>query len=191
MPSVHPNAWYVVMIVTGFRIGAARRNVIDSPTVRPRRMRPRASGTLPHSHTGSNTPSSEIDTRRATALRGRCRSRKPSGSHTCTTIESRMPRKTNGRLSMTTLIESVKKSCIVFDSTSPMDSGASTRIATKSSTRAMPNEKPTAARVVGVPRGAAGRTGAGGRLMRSRLRGVRVTCRRLDGGTPEDTTPAC
>ena len=35
----------------------------------------------------------------------------PAGSQTCTPIESRMPRKTKGRDSITTLIESVKKSC--------------------------------------------------------------------------------
>ncbi len=111
MPSSKPNAWWVVMITIGFTIGAAIRNVSVSGTVNPRMSRPRANGTLPHSHTGMNMPSSDSTARRAHARRGIHRSITPGGTHTCTTIESTTPSTTNGSDSISTLIASVRPSC--------------------------------------------------------------------------------
>ena len=81
MPSSKPKAWWVVMIVIGLTIGAARRKVMASGTVKPPTINPRARGTLPHSHTGRKMPNIEMQARRNTGLRGRYLIRMPSGSH--------------------------------------------------------------------------------------------------------------
>jgi hypothetical protein len=111
MPSSQPKAWWVVMIVIGLMMGAASRNVIDSETVKPLTMSPRARGTLPHSHTGRKTPMKEMTARRRNGLRGSTRMIHESGTHTCTAIDSTMPSTTKGIDSTMTLMLRVRKSC--------------------------------------------------------------------------------
>ncbi len=111
MPSSKPKAACVVRIVTGLRMGAASRNTMLSGTVKPLRTSPRASGTLPHSHTGRNMPNSEMTARLPHGFLGRMRMSQVSGIQTCTRIDSAMPSTMNGSDSMMTLVASVMRSC--------------------------------------------------------------------------------
>ena len=91
-------------------MGAANRKVMDSPTLSPFSISPRAMGTLPHSQTGISIPSSDSTIRRRTGRAGSQRNRTSGGNQTCTKIETRIPRNTKGSDSITTLMDSVKKS---------------------------------------------------------------------------------
>ena len=97
-------------MVIGFRIGAASRKVSESETVRPRVIKVRANGTFPHSQTGNATPRRDNTARRRTGVRGRSRNIRWPGTHSCTAIDTVMPRMTNGSDSMTTLMASVRAS---------------------------------------------------------------------------------
>ena len=147
MPSSKPNAWCVVMITIGLTIGAATRNASVSAGPTPLMIRPRANGTLPHSHTGMTMPTSESTARRAHAARGMMRSITPDGTHTCITIESTTPSMTNGSASISTLSEKVSSSCSLVGSGSAKMPGANTAIATRQATTAMPTAGPFQRRV--------------------------------------------
>ena len=93
------------------RIGAASKKVVDSATLKPLIIIPRATGMFPHSQTGMNVPNKEIEKRLRSGRFGsswiiRCVETKRRIA-----VETKAPRMTNGRASMTTLNVKVMKSC--------------------------------------------------------------------------------
>ena len=178
MPSLQPNAWCVVMITMGFTIGAAIRNVSVSGTENPRISRPRAKGTLPHSHTGMNMPSSDMTARRAHARRGIHRSITPGGTHTCTTIDSTTPSVTKGSDSMRTLIASVRPSCARVGRDAGNSVGATASMTNSAATTSTPSPRATPARAARD-----GGAAAGAVLVDDTLAGAGRRARRAE---PED-----
>jgi hypothetical protein len=93
------------------RIGAASKKVIDSATLNPRITNPRATGTLPHSHTGMNVPSKEIERRLSSGRFGKSWMRRCVGPKTRMTAETNAPKTTKGSASTRMLNAKVTKSC--------------------------------------------------------------------------------
>ena len=101
----------VAMMVIGLRIGAARRKLMTSAGLRPCARRLRATGTLPHSQTGSAMPTSERRMRRMNVCLGRILSNRSGGRKRRMRAETMMPMIRNGVASTMTLQVSVRKSC--------------------------------------------------------------------------------
>src|SRR6478735_8422754 len=150
MPSSKPKAWWVVMMTMGLTIGAAMRKVSVAATEKPRIRRPRANGTLPHSHTGTIMPRRESTALRVHARRGIHRSSTPGGTHTCTTIDSTTPSTTNGRDSISTLRARVSPSCARVGSTMSASDGANMPIAKSRPMKPAPIASQTIVRTVRV-----------------------------------------
>src|SRR5208282_1050384 len=104
------------MSVTGLRIGAASKNVTDSATVKPWAIKPLATGRLPHSQTGNNTPKKDMYRRLKNVLFGSHVRIAPAGSHTWTTIDRSIPNTTKGKDSIITLDDRVIRSCSLLGS---------------------------------------------------------------------------
>jgi hypothetical protein len=93
------------------RIGAASKKVIDSETLKPRMMNPRATGTFPHSQTGMNVPSKEIESRLSSGRFGSSWISRSVDPTRRMTAETKAPKITKGRASTTMLNARVRKSC--------------------------------------------------------------------------------
>lgn len=98
-------------MVIGLRIGAANRKLTTSAGFNPRASKLRATGTLPHSQTGSASPANDNANRRQNGLRGKILVSLAGGKKRRIKDEMIIPRMTKGKVSMTMLNVMVRKSC--------------------------------------------------------------------------------
>ena len=98
-------------MVIGLRIGAANRKLTTSAGFNPRASKLRATGTLPHSQTGSASPASDNANRRQNGLCGKTLVSLAGGKKRRIKDEMIIPRMTKGKASMTMLSVIVRKSC--------------------------------------------------------------------------------
>lgn len=90
------NAWCVVVIVMGFKTGAASINTMASEGCSPLKISPRASGTLPHSQTGRNEPLTLNEDRRINPRLDWNFEISDMGAYCCISVDKMIPRITNG-----------------------------------------------------------------------------------------------
>ena len=95
----------------GLRIGAANRKLTTSAGFRPRASKLRATGTLPHSQTGSASPAIDKTSRRNNAFFGKILTSFSGGKKQRIRAEMIVPKIRNGTASTMTLSVSVRKSC--------------------------------------------------------------------------------
>src|SRR5262252_6150163 len=80
----------------GLIAGEASRNANAAAGFTPRRIRPPATGTEPHSHAGSTTPARPATGTAATGVGGSARSKNRFGTNAVIAAESTVPRTRNG-----------------------------------------------------------------------------------------------
>lgn len=98
-------------MVIGLRIGAANKKLTTSAGFKPRASRLRATGTLPHSQTGSASPASDNTNRRQNGLVGKTLVSLAGGRKRRIKEEMIIPRMIKGKASTTILRVIVRKSC--------------------------------------------------------------------------------
>lgn len=101
----------VEIMVIGFMIGAAKRKLITSAGFSPFAIKLRAIGTLPHSHTGKNSPIIESAIRRRKVFFGNILKTSFDDKKYLISADMIIPKIKNGTASTITLSVSVMKSC--------------------------------------------------------------------------------
>ena len=124
--------------VTGLMTGAASKKVIDSATLKPWITNPRATGTFPHSQTGMNVPSREIERRLSKGRFGSSLVRRCAEAKRRMIAEIEAPKITKGMASTTMLNVKVMRSCSLLGNERPVEFAVATSNHSKSAA-AKPN----------------------------------------------------